>query len=223
MKKINIVVVCVLLLKVTLSFCQDNKQEGRFNKKISEYEAWDKLNKHGDSLVLFVGSSSIRKWENLADYFPEHNVLNRGFGGSEFSDLLHYVNRIVLPYKPMKIFVYEGDNDLGRNKKPREVYKQAKEFREIISKELPNTSVVFISPKPSISRWHLKKNYQKLNKLLKRYSRKTDKTEFANVWDPLIENGKVMDDIFLEDNLHLNSKGYDIWVEVLTPFIDVTE
>jgi len=223
MRKINVVIVLFLLLNASLGFCQEKKEEGRFITKISEYEAWDKLNTPGDSLVLFVGSSSIRKWEDLANRFPYHNVLNRGFGGSHFSDLLHYVNRIVLPYQPMKIFVYEGDNDLASNKKPKEVYKQAKIFREIIDKELPNTSVVFISPKPSISRWDLKKRYQKLNKLLKRYAKKTDKTAFADVWNPLMENGKVMDDIFVEDNLHLNSKGYDIWTEVLTPFIEATE
>lgn len=223
MRKINAVVVLAFLLNATLGFCQEKTLEGRFDKKISEYEAWDKLNASGDSLVLFVGSSTIRKWENLADYFPDHNVMNRGFGGSHFSDLLEYVNRIVLPYRPMKIFVYEGDNDLASNKKPRKVYRQAKEFRKIISKELSNTPVVFISPKPSITRWHLKDNYRKLNKLLKRYSNRTDKTEFADVWNPLIENGKVMDDVFLEDNLHLNSKGYDIWYEVLTPFIEDTK
>lgn len=212
------------LIVIVQCFCIDiNAQvEGplRWEETIQKYEKRDSINPVKEGANLFVGSSSIAIWQDVQDYFPEYYVLNRGFGGSEFSDLLYYVNRVVVPYKPSKIFVYEGDNDIARAKRPGEVFKTAKELRKIIEEELPGTPVAFISVKPSIKRWEFEKNYTKLNKKLNKYSGKQDNTEFIDVWSPsLDENGNVFSHIFLEDNLHMNAEGYKIWQSVIQPYL----
>jgi lysophospholipase L1-like esterase len=90
-----------------------------------------------------------------------------------------------------------------------------------IQQDLPETKVVLISPKPSVARWHLRKNYQKLNKKLERLAHKTNNLEYADVWNPMLdENGQVFTDVFLDDNLHMNKKGYAIWGKVIGEFLD---
>ncbi len=172
-------------------------------------------------LVVFAGSSSIRMWKDVADYFPQFNVINNGFGGSQFSDLLYFYNQLITKQKPDYLFVYEGDNDLAGDKKISEVYKDFKTFIKKVKVDLPATKVIFISPKPSIARWNLKKKYEKFNKKMNRYcDKKKDNIEFADVWDPMLDSkGVVFQDIFLNDGLHMKKKGYDIWEKVLLPYL----
>jgi lysophospholipase L1-like esterase len=189
---------------------------------IQQFEKSDQDNQPEPGAVLFVGSSSIAMWKDMADYFPEHRVLNRGFGGSEFSDLIYYADRVIYPYQPSKIFIYEGDNDLAAGDSPKSVLKKAKKLRKMIAKNLGrDIPAIFIAPKPSVARWNLKTEYEILNAMLKKYADKKANTEFADVWTPALdENGEVYKHIFLEDNLHMNADGYAIWKQVLQPYID---
>jgi lysophospholipase L1-like esterase len=154
-------------------------------------------------------------WD-VVNFFPEYKVLNRGFGGSQFSDLLYYVNRVVTPYQPAKIFIYEGDNDIADGEDPEDILKEAKEVRKLIAKKLPDVPVVFISTKPSVARWKLKERYESLNHSLKKYAERTKLTEYADVWSPMLDqSGNVFTHIFREDGLHMNDEGYKIWQSVL--------
>ena len=171
-------------------------------------------------LVVFTGSSSIRMWNDVQSYFPEYNVINNGFGGSHFSDLLHFYNELIVKPNPEILFIYAGDNDLASKKKPKEILKEAKKLTGKIQQDLPGTKVVFISPKPSIARVHLKNEYISFNKKLKKYCRKQNNVDFADVWNTMLDNkGNVYKNIFLEDGLHMNKKGYDIWGKVIGEFL----
>ncbi|MBT8187288.1 MAG: G-D-S-L family lipolytic protein [Croceitalea sp.] len=169
--------------------------------------------------VVFTGSSSIRLWEDLEECFPNHQVLNTGFGGSETSDLLLHLDDLVLRYKPNKVFIYEGDNDISLGKTPRMVIMTAQEVIESIIKAQPKTEIVLISAKPSITRWGLKGKYRRLNKRLSKLADDYDYVKFVNVWDIMLEGRNLRTDIFIEDGLHLNAKGYELWYEQLKPFV----
>ena len=193
----------------------------RWEPTIRQFERQDSLNPVAPGAVLFVGSSSIAKWQDVADYFPGQRVINRGFGGSEFSDLLHYADRVIDPYQPAKIFIYEGDNDLANGESPEQILAEAKQLRSKIRKALGDTPVVFISPKPSVARWKLKDQYEVLNAMLKKYAAREKNTEFADVWTPALdENGRVFSHIFVEDSLHMNAAGYRIWQKALAPYLE---
>lgn len=212
------------LLPILLAFSltQLNAQDPtRFEADIQKFEAWDKANPVAPGGVLFVGSSSIVGWKDVAAQFPKYTVLNRGFGGSQFSDLLYYADRVIYPYKPSKVFVYEGDNDISAGKSTKTIIKQAKKLRKRIKKQLgAEVQVIFISPKPSIARWNLKKEYEETNAALKEYTEETVNTEYADVWTPAIgADGKVFAHIFVEDNLHMNAEGYKIWKAVIKTFL----
>jgi lysophospholipase L1-like esterase len=191
----------------------------KWESSIAKFENRDKESPPPQGINLFTGSSSIAIW-NVANSFPEYKVLNRGFGGSEFSDLLFYVNRVVTPYKPAKIFIYEGDNDIAAGEEPKAILKEAKKVRKIIAKKLPGVPVVFISIKPSIARWKLKTKSESFNKALRKYAKRAKLTEYADVWSPMLDkNGNVVTHVFREDGLHMNDEGYKIWQAALTPYL----
>ena len=210
----------VCLPAVFFGLQAQTKGPERFEKNIKAFDHRDSLERVKPGSNLFVGSSSITKWTDVASYFPAAYIINRGFGGSTFGDLLYYADRAIMPYKPAKIFIYEGDNDISGGVAIDVILKQAKELRKKIAGVLPDVPVVFISVKPSVSRWKLKDKYVELNKALEEYASKEKLTAFADVWTPMLdENGEVFKDVFLKDNLHMKSNGYEIWQKVLAPFV----
>jgi len=213
---------CFLAVTILFFIFNLNAQNpNRFNSQIEELVQKEHQLEPGKKLALFTGSSSVRMWKDVAEYFTDYNVINNGFGGSHFSDLIYYYEELIPKYKPDYLFIYEGDNDIASDKKPGKVIKEAKLLVERIQKGLPETKVVLISPKPSVARWHLRKNYEKLNKKLEWLAKKTSNLEFADVWNAMLdENGQVFTDVFLDDNLHMNKKGYEIWGKVIGEFLE---
>ncbi|MCE4567034.1 G-D-S-L family lipolytic protein [Maribellus sp. CM-23] len=193
----------------------------RFNEKINELANAEYNFSSDKRLVVFAGSSSILMWKDVQSYFPEYNVINNGFGGSHFSDLLYFYDRVILAQKPDILFIYEGDNDIANHKKPSEIFKQAKDLLKGIQQELPKTKVVFISTKPSFARSELKNEYCKFNKKLRNFCDKKENVEFADVWSIMHdEEGKLYSHIFTSDGLHMNKEGYDLWAKVLSGFLE---
>jgi lysophospholipase L1-like esterase len=192
----------------------------RLQTEVAELTANDKsLNKK--DVILFTGSSTIRMWSNLQTDFPNYNIVNRGFGGSQTSDLLYFFDQLILPYNPKKIFIYEGDNDLSVGKSPQQIVSTMDSVIAMIRQRVSNTVPIYvISPKPSISRWHLKEKYVEFNKLMSGSASKKKNVHFIDVWSPALDkDGVVIKDIFLEDGLHMNSKGYAIWANVIRKYL----
>jgi lysophospholipase L1-like esterase len=177
---------------------------------------WDR----GQPALVFTGSSSIRMWTDLQERFPEKQLLNTGFGGSQASDLLFYLEPLILEYRPEKVFIYEGDNDLAEGKRPGQVLRTFKELKEKIHGTLPGVPIVLLAAKPSISRWNLRRKYRRLNRRLLRWSRSDPSLYFADVWNPMLQGRNLDESLFIEDGLHMNSTGYDIWERVLFPFVE---
>tara|TARA_R110002167_G_scaffold51470_14_gene148941 strand:+ start:4489 stop:5133 length:645 start_codon:yes stop_codon:yes gene_type:complete len=185
------------------------------------------INKKYDTLwdatketILFTGSSSIRIWRDLELRFPGHQIVNSGFGGSQASDLLLHVDDLILRFSPKKVFIYEGDNDISAHKKPKDIIATTSEIIAKIWAKDPSVGIVLIAVKPSIARWQLKRKYKHLNRLFNRFSKKNAQIEFADVWKPMLTGRKVQQDIFIEDGLHMNAKGYEIWYQVLKPYME---
>ena len=189
-------------------------------------EEVDKITKRNDSLwdssretIVFTGSSSIRFWKDVQERFPEEQILNSGFGGSQTSDLLYHLENLVLRYNPKKVFIYEGDNDIFAKKRPKEVIQTTQAIIQLINKENPNTRIILISAKPSISRWKLRGKYKRLNKKFKKLALANAHLSFVNVWDIMLNGRKVRDDIFIEDGLHMNDLGYELWYQEIKKYI----
>ena len=203
------------------------------NEKITGIESqlktfFEELDKKYDSIwnpeqpsVVFTGSSSIRLWDQLDSIFPEKQIVNTGFGGSQASDLLYYLDVLVLKYHPEKVFIYEGDNDLFERKSPRRVLKTLAEIVEKIHIAYPEIPLVLISAKPSISRWRLRGKYRRFNRRLEKMAESNGKLFFADVWNPMLNGKKLNTSLFIEDGLHMNQQGYTIWARALRPLLEL--
>ena len=170
--------------------------------------------------IVFTGSSSIRIWHDLQERFPEYQIINSGFGGSQASDLLGYSQELILQYRPKKVFIYEGDNDISAGKSTREIMKDISEIVATIRAQDATTEIVLIAAKPSIARWSFKKDYKRLNRKFRKMSRRDVQMNYADVWKPMLNRRKVKEDLFIEDGLHMNAKGYEIWYRTLKPYIE---
>ncbi|MEM1338052.1 MAG: GDSL-type esterase/lipase family protein [Bacteroidota bacterium] len=170
--------------------------------------------------IVFTGSSSIRLWEDLQQRFPSQQVLNTGFGGSQSTDLLHHLEKLVLRYKPNKVFIYEGDNDIFEKKPPREILATTLEIVTQLKSAVPALEIVLISAKPSISRWKYRGKYKRLNKKFMKLAQQLPDLSFVDVWYPMLNGRKLRKDIFISDGLHMNTTGYDIWYEVLREYVE---
>ncbi|WP_010520066.1 SGNH/GDSL hydrolase family protein [Croceivirga radicis] len=172
-----------------------------------------------ESTIVFTGSSSIRMWKDLQERFPDQQVLNTGFGGSQASDLLYFLDDLVLKYKPKTVFIYEGDNDISAKKRPKEILGTLQEIIQEIKKDNPETNIVLISAKPSISRWKLRSKYKRLNRKLEKLAQKEQYIDYADVWYAMLDGKKLRTNLFIADGLHMNKMGYDIWYYQLKPLI----
>lgn len=214
----------ILLSNTTLLNAQNKqKDEARPNqweKDISSFEEWDSKNTFASDAVLFVGSSSIRLWATR-ECFPEFAVINRGFGGSQISDVNYYAHRIVLPYKPKVIVFYAGDNDVAAGKNSKRVFDDFRKFVKLVHNHLPGTRIIFISIKPSPVRWSFWPIAKEANLMVKNLSDKDKRVTFADVGTVLLgRDSKPNTKLYVDDKLHLNSKGYEAWTKLLRPMIE---
>jgi lysophospholipase L1-like esterase len=212
-----------LILLFSTSFLSRAQDPKRFQKEIDtidlKYHKYHKKIKT-DNLIIFTGSSSVRRWKNINDYFPSKNIINTGFGGSQMSDLLYYCDSLIIKYKPVQVFVYEGDNDIAAGKKPVEVIKDAEALFKKITSGIPGVQIVIISIKPSVLRWKLKDEYISLNKSYENISQTHKNIQYVDVWTPLLDkNGNPKKEIFISDSLHINKLGYDIWADKIKKFL----
>ncbi|MBT8206457.1 MAG: G-D-S-L family lipolytic protein [Eudoraea sp.] len=210
----------LILLLLFISSSSWSQDPARFQEEIADITTrYDSLYDKSKATIVFTGSSSIRTWEDLQKVYPDYQVVNSGFGGSHASDLLAYADELILRFDPLKVFIYEGDNDLAERKSPRKIVKDLQSILEKIWMENPRTEVVLIAAKPSLSRWHLRRKFQRFNRKTERMASKHPSLAFADVWSVMLEGEKINKDLFIEDGLHMNQKGYDIWKQVLDPFV----
>jgi len=209
----NIFAVAMLLAISFASHAEDNPT--RWEPAISAFEADDKANPPAPGGVLFLGSSSIRMWDLKAS-FPELPALNRGFGGSEIADSIHYFDRVVLPYKPATIVFYAGDNDIARGKTAEEVAADFKTFAEKVWAAFPETRIFFIGIKPSTARWNLYPEMKKANEAVRAFSAEESRLTFIDVEPAMLgEDGTPRKEYLLEDGLHMTEAGYRIWTDLV--------
>ena len=186
----------------------------RFEADIEAFEAEDETSPPPAGAVVVTGSSSVRRWHpTIEEDLSPLTVIPRGFGGSTMEDALYWIDRVAIAYKPRAIVVYEGDNDTGRYEVPPATI--AAQFGEIVQKiheALPETRVYVISVKPSVSRWSTWPDAVAANDLLQEIAAQNPLVTYIDVATPMLRpDGTVMTDIFVEDDLHLNPKGYEIW------------
>lgn len=169
--------------------------------------------------VLFIGSSSIRMWDTLAQDFPGVPVINRGFGGSELRDSTWYADRIIVPYAPRQIVLYAGDNDLSAGRTPQQLLEDFRAFVQRVRRDLPRTRIAYISTKPSPSRAQLLAVQREANALVQAEAKRLG-VDYIDVFTPMLDaQGQPDASLFIGDRLHMNAAGYALWRRLVAPYL----
>ena len=217
MKKLflNFILLCFLFAPVVV-----NAQS--FAGEIADFKKADSLSfpfakQHP---ILFVGSSSFRKWTDIQNYFPGYPIINRGFGGSLLTDVIFYADDIIFPYHPKQIVIYCGENDLAASDSisAKIVLQRFIKLFSIIRNKLPHTSIAFVSIKPSPARQSIQPKVVQANTLIKNFLNSKKRAVFIDVYHAMLNtDGTMKKELFLEDDLHMNAKGYAIWQRIIQP------
>jgi lysophospholipase L1-like esterase len=147
-------------------------------------------------------------------------VLNRGFGGSQLGDSVHFADRIVLPYEPRMIVVYAGGNDINLGKTAEQVFAAYQAFVEKVRAKLPDTPIAYISIAGNPKRWAQVDEVKKANALIEDYAKEKPNLKFINVFPRMLgADGLPRPEIFVEDRLHMNAEGYQLWTEIVGSYL----
>lgn len=192
----------------------------KWEKEIAAFEAGDRLDPPAPGGIVFVGSSSIRLWSTLAEDFPHHRVLNRGFGGSQIADSVRYADRIVIPYAPRMVVLYAGGNDINKGKTPEQVFADFRAFFSKIRTALPEADIACISIAGNPKRWEQVEQVKELNGAISGFLKEQPRAHFIDVFPRMLgADGLPLPHIFREDRLHMNAEGYRIWRDAVGPYL----
>lgn len=191
----------------------------KWEKDIAAFEASDQTNSPPTNGIVFVGSSSIRRWTTLAADFPDLPVINRGFGGSQLADSVNFAGRIITRYQPRQVVIYVGGNDINAGKDPEVVFGDFVALVAKIRAGSPKARIGYISIAPTPKRWEQVDKVRHLNRLVKAYCQR-HRLDFINVFPLMLgPDGRPNPDIFVADRLHLNATGYAIWTKAVRPYL----
>jgi len=199
----------------------DNTDSTYWEKDILKIESRYKTVEDTD--IVFIGSSSIRKWETLEADFSEYQVVNHGFGGSKVADSTYYYDRLVTAFTPKAIVLFAGTNNIHGMTKNTETAEEVLEdviaFYEKSLEALPGVPVYYISISPTKARWNVWEEANKANLLIGDYADTTESLIFVDVTDDLMKDDGPNKEILLGDGLHLNEEGYKIWTSIIKPIV----
>jgi lysophospholipase L1-like esterase len=196
------------------------EESARWESAIQAFEAADKTNPPPARAVLFIGSSSIRLWTNLTQVFPEHRIINRGFGGSHLADSVAFADRIVIPYQPRLILLYAGDNDIAAGKTPERVLADFKTLVQKVRAALPDTRIAYLSIKPSPARRQYVELMRQANRRIADHARTDERLAYIDLFTLMLDaQGEPREELFIQDGLHLNDKGYELWASIVRPHL----
>ncbi|MGI9455519.1 MAG: SGNH/GDSL hydrolase family protein [Aeoliella sp.] len=220
----RVMIAAVMLLggQADQAFAKEKDRSKLWQKEMAQFEHADAESPAEPGGIVFVGSSSIRLWD-LAESFPaiEPTPLNRGFGGSHLEGSIRHAELLILRHKPRLVIVYAGDNDIAAGKDADRVLADYQKLVQIIHAELPDTSIAYIAIKPSIARWHLADTMRPANEKIAAECEDNDRLLFVDIWTPMLgEEGQPRPELFVDDGLHLNDTGYDLWAELVGPLLE---
>ncbi|HEX7845380.1 MAG TPA: GDSL-type esterase/lipase family protein [Chitinophagaceae bacterium] len=223
----------LLLISCKTKVNEQQEQHPPFWNDIQAFKKEDSISAPPKNAILFIGSSSFTLWQDVQNYFPGYTIINRGFGSSTLLDQIRYVNDIVIPYQPKQVVIYCGENDLAFSDSVT-AQMVADRFKQLYTliREKSKAPVLYISMKPSPSRRHLFQKMREGNMLIMEFISGLDPNAalrsnmdpppamFLDVHSLMLDaNAEPKSEIFLDDSLHMNAKGYAIWQKAIEPYL----
>lgn len=212
--------VASLLLSIGLFAQAPPRDPARWEPDVATFEKRDRQNPPPQGGIVFVGASSIVRW-NVAEFFPDFTAVNRGFGGSEMADATHFAARTVLPYEPRIVVLYPGENDIARGVAPEAVAWAFERFVATVQGALPQTRILVIGLKPTPARWRFNDQMLETNRRLREIAGRHDRITYVSVEKAMLgPHGMPRPDLFIEDGQHMTRAGYEIWTDIVRPHLE---
>lgn len=186
--------------------------------EIENFEALDATEKYSDDAILFIGSSSIRLWKTLEADMQPYPVIQRGYGGAHFRDMVFFTDRILADHKLSMVVCFVANDISGspQDGTPKEVLRLLKLFVKQVREKHLNIPILQIAITPTKSRWKYWDEINQVNALMQAYCNKTDNLYFINTVPTfLTANSEPKPEWFVQDQLHLNAKGYEVWNKLI--------
>lgn len=192
----------------------------RFEEAILAFEKADRESPPPSESILFIGSSIFRLWAGLAEQMAPLPVFNRAFGGSRTHEVLAYVDRIVLPYRPRVIVYYCGSNDINSNVRPERIAGNFREFVDRVRRDLPETRVIFVSINKAPQKMEKWGEVDEANRLVREYCGAGKWLRYVDVNSALFDrNGQPRMELYLPDRLHFRDPAYSEFAEIIRPVV----
>ena len=211
----------------------------RLEKEVLKYDA----SETPEGMIMFYGDSSFTRWGEkwghrpLAEDIRMKNgspaAVNRGFGTSTAEEQLYYYPRMIRPYNPRALVLQTFGNDTDLGYSPSEILFLQSRLMQYARHDNPGIKFYICDVRPLVEHkddkytfYHLKKEY---NELLKEYCDKhEDCTYVCHTESPLFYDdpadvgtyNKIRTDIFVEDKVHYNQKGYDLYKKFFLEILD---
>jgi lysophospholipase L1-like esterase len=212
----------VVFLLLFAFFTASSQTQPAFWKDVLAFKKQDSAQKPPANAILFIGSSSFTRWKDVSEYFAGYTIVNRAFGGSTLPDLVRYFYEIVVPYNPKQVFIYCGENDIASSEtvSVNDVVKRFKTLYAMIRVNFPGVKVNYVSIKPSPVREKMQDRVKAANKEIKAFLKKEKNAAFVDIYDAMLDaNGKMREELYVQDRLHMKPEGYQIWQKILLPYM----
>jgi hypothetical protein len=192
-----------------------------FDYEIERFLEQDKTRPPPQRGILFIGSSIFREWADLEKQMAPLPVFNRAFGGSRTWEVLHYADKIVLPYKPKIIVYYCGSNDVGSGASAAEIAANFGAFVDKVSASLPETRIFYVSINKAPEKQPLWKVVDQANSRVREYTKRDRRLGFIDLNPVLFDaGGKPRLELYREDGLHFHPPAYVEFTRIIRPVIE---
>lgn len=192
----------------------------RYAKRLAEFDSQEAARPIAPGGIVFAGSSSIHIWSSMEMDFPAMGALNRGIGGSTVADVIELYDRLIKPYRPRQVVFYSGTNDLASGSTVERVLRDLETLFEHIHADFPQARISFITLAPNPARWSMVDQFKRVNATVEGWRPARPYLDVINVFDAMLgADGLPLPDIYRDDRLHMNAKGYSIWKGIIGPYL----
>jgi hypothetical protein len=195
-------------------------QEMRFADQIKAFQDQDKTAPPPQQAILFIGSSIFRQWTNVKEHMAPLPVFNRAFGGSRTWEVLHYMDQVVLPYKPRIIVYYTGSNDVNAGEPADAIVSRTKAFISRAHSALPDTRIYYVAINRSPdkrARWNV---VDAVNADMKAFASTIPYVRFIDLNPVLFDaKGEPRTELYRDDGLHFHPPAYDLFAGIIKPVL----
>lgn len=184
-----------------------------FATEINRFAAQDPQGPWPEGPVVFAGSSSIRRWEELSRDFRDYAVIQRGVGGAQLAEIARASETLITRHAPRAVVIYAGTNDLALGVARTVVLDRLRCLRHRIGTSLGwSLPVLFVSVAPNPSRWAGWSNARAFNEAAQALAAQDPGLVYVDVATPFLATGSPPDaGLFVADGLHLSARGYALW------------